>query len=149
LRDPPDAGEGEADAPATGSASGARPAIGAARKAPLQRWLARVWPALALGGGAIDRGWVGGAIKGALLRPALAEIAGFLSAVGSASRAAGSSTLDVPPVANEPRPALADEPAPVGGERTAYLVLLIALLALLAYTIWVEFRSALRTHHPR
>lgn len=148
-RAPGASGAAESRAPAAGGAAENRapPAIRAAREAPLRQWFAYVWPAIALGGGPIgERGWVADAIGSELFRPVATGIARFLSAAaGSAARAAVGSTLASPPVAHEPQPALPETPAPAGGGGIAYFLFLAALLAVLAYTIWSEFRTALRT----
>lgn len=132
-----------ANATSRATVGGAPPSIVAAEVAPLHRWLARIWPAIALGAGA-DRGWLAGMTVN-LLRPAAVATARVLSL-----------TPPVTPVHREPRPvgqhetasvsqsALPDGPVSVDGERLVYLVAFAALLAVLAFTIWREFRSALR-----
>ncbi|HEY5815967.1 MAG TPA: hypothetical protein VIS95_06460 [Solirubrobacterales bacterium] len=130
-----------------GSAARTPPAIRAAEEVSVQRWFAYIWPAIALdgdAGDAIERGWPAGVIAAELFRPAVNGVTRFLSAVGAATRAGGGSPLVRRPATGESQSALPDTPAPAGGG-LAYFVLLAALLAVLAYTIWTEFRTAFRT----
>jgi hypothetical protein len=137
-----DAGAGKATPRAIGGASSAPPSIAAAEVAALQRWFARIWPAISLGGA--GRGWAASVI-GDLFRPAATATARLLFLTPLVARAASDSPLvGHPGTANAPQPALPNAPASADGERIIYLVVLAALLALLAFTIWREFRSALR-----
>jgi len=139
----PDAVASKATPSAIGTASSAPPSITAAEVAALQRWFARVWPAIPLGGGGAGRGWAAGVI-GDLFRPAAAATARLLSLVPLVARAAGDSPfVGHPGTANAPQLALPNA-APADGKKIIYLVVLAALLALLGFTIWREFRSALR-----
>jgi hypothetical protein len=146
LTQGPAADEGGATGPATRTS----PAIRAADEVSVQRWFAYIWPAIALDGGAgdagdaIERSWPAGVIAAELFRPVVNGVTRFLSAVGAATRAADGSPLVRRPAAGARQPALPETPAPAGGG-LAYFVLLAALLAVLAYTIWTEFRTALRT----
>jgi hypothetical protein len=115
--------------------------------AALQRWFARVWPAISLGGSGVDRGPAAGTAAGDLLPPAAAAAiaARLLSPAPPLSRAAGDSALGVHPgTTNAPQPALPGAHAAAHGAEIIYLFALAALLALLAFTLWREFRSALR-----
>jgi hypothetical protein len=141
----PDAGASRATPRAIGTASSAPPSIRAAKVAALQRWFARIWPAISLGGGEAGPGWAAGVIGRALLRPAVAVAARLLYLAPPIARAAGDSPFAGDPgTANAPRLALPNASAPAGGEKIIYLVVLAGLLAFLAFTIWREFRSALR-----
>jgi hypothetical protein len=139
----PDAGASKATPHAIGAASSAPPSIAAAEVAALQRWFARIWPAISLGGGA-GRGWVASVIRD-LFRPAAAATARLLFLAPLVARAASDSPfVGHPGTAIAPQLALPNAPASADGERTIYLIVLAALLALLAFTIWREFRSSLR-----
>lgn len=139
----PDAGASKATPRAIGTPSSAPPSIAPVEVAALQRWFARIWPAIPLGGGA-GRGWAAGAI-GDLFRPAVAATARLLFLAPLAARATSASPfVGHPGTAISPRLSLPDARAPADGTRIAYLIVLAALLALLAFTIWKEFRSALR-----
>jgi len=138
-----DAGASKATPRAIGTASSAPPSITAAEVAALQRWFARIWPAIPLGGGA-GRGWAATVI-GDLFRPAAAATARLLFLAPLVARAASDSPLvGHPGTANAPQLAFPHAPASADGKRIIYLIALVALLALLAFTIWREFRSALR-----
>lgn len=121
-------------------------AVRAAEVAALQRWLARVWPAIALGGGEISRVGAVEVIAGDLFRPALAAIAGVLLASSPVPLTSGD-----PPLGGDQGVAGASRsappPAPVAGEGggIVYLIAIAGLLALLGFTVWREFRIAL---HP-
>jgi hypothetical protein len=142
LQSGPDASASKATSRAIGTASSAPPSITAAEVAALRRWFARIWPAIPLDGGGADRGWAARAMEEDLFRPALAAIARSLFLVPPITRAAGDSPrVGHPGTANAPQLALPDGP---DGEKIIYLAALAALLALLAFTIWREFRSALR-----
>jgi len=122
--------------------SSAPPSITAAEVAALQRWFARVWPAIALGGH--GRGWAARVI-GDLFRPAAAATARLLFLAPLVARVASDSPfVGQPGTANAPQLALPNAPASADGKRIIYLSALAALLAFLAFTIWREFRSALR-----
>jgi hypothetical protein len=137
------AGASKAIPRAIGTPSSAPPSIRAAEMAALQRWFARVWPAIPLGGGA-GRGWAAGVI-GDLFRPAAAAAARLLVLAPLVVRAASDSPfVGQPGTANAPQPALPNAPVSADGKKVIYLVVLAALLAFLAFTIWREFRSALR-----
>ena len=139
----PDAGASRATPRAVGTPSSAPPSIRGAEVAALQRWFVRVWPAIALGGGA-DRGWAARAI-GDLFRPAVAATVRLLFLAPLAARAASDSPFaGHSGTANAPQLALPNAPASADGKRVIYLIVLAALLALLVFTIWREFRSALR-----
>lgn len=139
----PDAGASKATPRAIGTPSSAPPSITAAEVAALQRWFARIWPAIPLGGGA-GRGWAARVI-GDLFRPAAAATARLLFLAPLVARAASDSPfVGHPGTAIAPQLALPNAPASADGKRTIYLIVLAALLALLAFTIWREFRSVLR-----
>jgi len=126
-------------------------AIRAAEVAAWQRWLARVWPAIPLGGSGV----IGiGIDAGDLFRPALAVVTGLLLASSPILPTSGDvpASGDVPlaghhGVAGISRATPNPPPAPVAAEggRVLYLIAMAALLALLAFTVWREFRIAL---HP-
>jgi hypothetical protein len=138
----------KASTPAIGTAFGAPPSVVAAEVAPLHRWLARIWPAIALGGG--DRGWVAGVMED-LLRPAAAVTARLLPLYPSVSVApaavADSRLARQHGTANAPQPPLLDAAASGDAGRVAYLIAFAALMAILAFTIWKEFRASLRPRH--
>ena len=148
----PDAGTSGATPGATGTASSTSPSIDDAEVAALYRWLARIWPAIALGDGEVGQGVLARALEGGLFHPAVATVARLLSLVPPIVRAvADSPTVGSLATANAPQPAPPDNapangaPTPAAdGKRAVYLVALVALLALLAFTIWKEFRSTLR-----
>lgn len=128
---------------ASGERPGAPPSIRAARAAPLQRWLAHVWPAIRLGGGAGRAAPVVAVAEG-LLRPAAALAQKLALALSHAPRPTGSSLTEGPGAANPQHLPVPTVP-PVGDRpKTLYLIALAALMALLAFTVWREFRSALR-----
>jgi hypothetical protein len=138
-----DAGASNATPHAIGTPSSAPPSITAAKVAPLRRWLARIWPAIPLGGGA-GRGWAARVIWD-LFRPAAAPTARLLSLAPLVARTASDSPFaGHPGTAIAPQLALPNAPAFADGKRTIYRIVLAALLALLAFTIWREFRSSLR-----
>jgi hypothetical protein len=137
----PGAGASRVTPRAIGTQSSAPPSITAAEVAASQRWLARIWPAIPLGGGA-GQAW---AAVGDLFRPAAAAAARLLFLAPLVARAASDSPfVGHPGTANAPQLALPNAPASADGARIIYLIVLAALLALLAFTIWREFRSALR-----
>jgi hypothetical protein len=145
----PDAGASKATPRASGTASSAPPSVRAAEVASLQRWFAYIWPAIPLGGGEAGREWAAWVIEGDLFRPAIAAIARLLSLVPPTIRAVSDSPLVGPPAtATAPQPAPSNTPpnipAPADGKRIIYFIALAALLALLAFTLWREFRSTLR-----
>lgn len=134
---------------ARGDGAGPRPpvAVRAAEVAALQRWLARVWPAVALGGSGIDGAGVVEVIARELFRPALAAITGVLLASSPVLSASGDA-----PLAGHQGVASASRSAPAplvpvagDGGGIIYLIAIAGLLALLAFTVWREFRMAL---HP-
>jgi hypothetical protein len=146
------AGAGKAAPRAIGTASSAPPSVSDAEVAALQRWFARVWPAIALGGGEAGRDWVVRLIEEDLFRPAVVAFARLLSLVppvirAAAIQAAGDSPLvrDPAGTANEkPQIALPDIPAPVNDEKTLYFIAFAALLASLVFMLREEFRSTFR-----
>ncbi len=123
-------------------------AVRAAEVAALQRWLARVWPAVALGGsgaGIIE------VITGGLFRPALATVAGLLLANSPILPTSGDASLaghqgGVAGAARSSAPNPVPPPPAAEGGSVLYLIAIAALLAMLAFTVWREFRIAL---HPR
>src|SRR5260221_3005648 len=130
---------------AIGTAPNRPPSIAAADVAALQRWFARIWPAIPLGSDGTGRGWVARAIGGDLLRPAVAATARLLFLVQQITRTASDSPfVGHPRTANAPQLALPNAPAPADGRKIVHLVILSALLAFLVFPIWREFRSALR-----
>jgi hypothetical protein len=141
-----DQGAGEAIVRRSRTASSPPVAVRAAEVAALQRWLARVWPAIALGGGGAGGVGVVGAIAGGLFRPALAAIAGMLLASSPIPLASGDSTLGGEHgVAGASRSAPALVPDAGDGGGIVYLIAIAGLLGLLVFTVWREFRMAL---HP-
>jgi hypothetical protein len=139
----PDAGASKATPRTIGPASSAPPSIKAAEVAALQRWFARIWPAISLGGGA-GRGWAARVIAD-LFRPAAAATAQLLLLAPLVARAANDSPfVGHPGTAISPQLSLPDAPVSADGKRIIYLIVFAALLAFLAFTIWREFRSALR-----
>ncbi len=129
---------------AIGTPSSAPSSIAAAEVAALQRRFARIWPAIPLGGGA-GREWVARVIGG-LFRQTAVAAAQSLFSTPLVARAAGDSPSVGQPGRTAISPRLSPPAAPVsaGGTRVIYLVVIAALLALLAFTVWREFRSALR-----
>lgn len=122
-------------------------AVKAAKVAVLQRWLARVWPAIALGGGGAGDG-VAGMIAGELFHPALVAATAMLFASSPILPASGDAPLaGHHGVAGASRSAPDQAPAPAVAEggSVLYMILMAGLLALLAFTVWREFRVAL---HP-
>jgi hypothetical protein len=119
--------------------------IAAAEVAALQRWFAHVWPAIALGGAGSVYDWVPAAIGESLLRRALAGIAQSLFAVPSLARAISDSpSVESGSAQDSPLRAFTNAAALVSWKTIVYVFALAALLALLAFTVWREFRSALR-----
>jgi hypothetical protein len=124
-------------------------AVRAAEVAALRRWLARVWPAVALGGNGVGRTGVVEVIVGDLLRPALAAVTGLLLTSSPILPTGGD-----PPLtgqhgvagASRSTPAPPPLPAAAEGGSVLYLIAIAGLLGLLAFTVWREFRIAL---HPR
>jgi hypothetical protein len=148
-RSNPDAGANANEAPtrARGAGPSQPPSIAAAREVALRRWFARIWPAIALGGSDAARGWVSRIIEERLLRPAVAAIARSLALVPPTALAVGDSLPGGHRgTGNDPQRALPSAPPVLGRGKIVYLVAITALLALLAFTIWKEFRSALRPH---
>jgi hypothetical protein len=136
-------GPGPSGVSASGERSSAPPSIRAARVAPLQRWLAHVWPAIRLGGGAGGASPVVAIAEG-LLRPAAALAQKLALALSHTPRPIGSPLTGGPGTANPRHVPLPTVP-PIGDRsKTLYLIALAALMALLAFTVWREFRSALR-----
>lgn len=144
-----EAGASEAVVRERRSAPSSAVAVRAAEPAALQRWLARVWPAVALGDGGI-----GGldaalaAITERVFRPALAAFTGLqlvssplLSPAGDPPFGGGQG------VAGASRSAPVPPPVPSAGDGggIGYLLAIAGLLGLLGFTVWREFRLAL---HP-
>jgi hypothetical protein len=141
-RSRPDAGASKATHRAIGIASKAPFSIKKAEVAALVRWFARIWPGIPLGGGETGQGWAAKVIEGDLLRPAIADIARLL--VPPITRVpSGSPPVGHPATASAPRPASPDASAPAD-RGTIYLIAIVALLALLSFTIWTELRSVFR-----
>jgi hypothetical protein len=139
----PDAGAGKATS--LGSGSGAPPSIAPAEVAALQRWFARIWPAISLGGGVGGGAPAAGMVDLLLLRPAAAAVARLLSLAPAVAQAPGGSpSVGHSDAAKDPRSTLPDAAGSPDGQKTIYLVVFAALLAVLAFTIWKEFRSTLR-----
>jgi hypothetical protein len=126
-------------------------AVRAAEVAALQRWLARVWPAVSLGGSGVIGARVAEVIAGDLFRPALAAVTGLMLASSSLpiTQASGAPPLaGGPAVPNTPQPAPTPVPAADGGS-LLYLLAVAGLLGLLAFTVWREFDVALRPWQHR
>jgi len=123
--------------------------VGPADVAAVQRWFARVWPAIALGGEDGQGLLVPTAIAAELLRPLIAVADRSLQAVASVVRAVGGDGAPAagrPVQPHAPNGFLSNVAAAADWEKIPYLVAIAILLALLAYTMWREFRSALRPH---
>lgn len=141
----PDEGASRPTSRATGTAPNPPPSIRAAQVVALRRWLAYVWPAIALGGSGADRGWMARPGAAGLVHPSVAAIARVLSPVPPIGQASGAAPLaGRPGTANVPQPALPDASRATDGTEIVYLAIFIALSALLAFTLWREFRSVLR-----
>jgi hypothetical protein len=128
-------------------------AVRAAEVAALQRWLARVWPAIALGGSGGSGAGVVELIATDLFRPALAAVTGLLLASSPVLQTSGDAPLGGHQgVAGASRSAPTPTPVPAVGDGggIAYLIAIAGLLALLAFTVWREFDVALRPwqHRP-
>jgi len=143
----PGGSAGKARRGAGGAASSPPLSVAPVEEAALRRWLARVWPAVALGDDGAGGGlvaWVGG---DDLFRRAVAVIAPLVSLVSSIARQCGASASR--PVrsarAHSPHADLASPALPTGEKKVVYFLALAGLLAFLAFTIWKEFRSVLRT----
>jgi hypothetical protein len=86
-------------------------------------------------------------LPGGLSRPALAAVTGLLLASSSLPQA-----NDDPPPAGSPAatnsPRSDPGPLPIGGDggNVLYLIAIVGLLGLLAFTVWKEFRVALHPH---
>jgi hypothetical protein len=122
-------------------------AVRAAEVAALQRWLARIWPAVALGGSGASGTGVVEVDAGDLLRPALTAVTGLLLASSPVIPSSGDASLaGHQGVAGASRSATAPPPATAeDGGKIVYLIAIAGLLGLLAFTVWREFRLAL---HP-
>ncbi len=139
-------GAGEAIAPRNRTASGSPVAVTAGEVASLQRWLARVWPAVALGVGGASGAGIVEVIAGDLFRPTLAVVTGLLLASSPVFPASGDAPLTGQhgvAGASRAAPAPAHLPAAGDGGGIVYLIAITGLLALLAFTVWREFRMAL------
>ncbi|HWM64471.1 MAG TPA: hypothetical protein VNP96_10855 [Solirubrobacterales bacterium] len=124
-------------------ASGNSLSVAAGQVVALQRWLTRIWPGIPLLGG--DAGG-GSALEAGLLDSAAATVGQVLFAFASAATATGSSPLAVrPPTANDRYTDLLGA-MPTDWKKIFYRIAIAVLLALLAFTVWREFRHAL---HPR
>lgn len=138
----------ESGAKSSAPTSSAPPSIRGARVAALQRWFAHIWPAIPLGGalgGGTGRSSAVATISRNLLRPAVAAAARTLIlALSNKPLPVDSPFAGDPGTANSRHPSLPASPTAADGKRILYLVALAALLALLAFTIWREFNSALR-----
>lgn len=144
-----DRGAGEAIVPLRRTASGPPVAVRAAEVAALQRWLARIWPAVALGGGGAGGAGVVEAVAADLLRPVLTAVTGLLLASSPVIPSSGDASLaGHQGVAGASRSAPAPSPpaAADDGGKIVYLIAIAGLLGLLGFTVWREFRLAL---HPR
>jgi len=121
-------------------------AVRPAKAAVLQRWLARVWPAIALGGA--GDGVAGMIATGGLFHPALVAATAMLLASSPILPASGEAPLAGHPGvagASKSAPDQAPAPAVAEGGSVLYMIVMAGLLALLAFTVWREFRVAL---HP-
>jgi hypothetical protein len=139
-----DAGPSNASPRAIRTGPNAPLSIAAAKVVALQRWVARIWPAISLGGSGAGRGSTARAMMMDLFRPAAAVIARVLSLSTSITPAAGGWPFaGHPGTGRDPQNGLPSSLA-ADGSKIVYLVTLTALLSLLAFTVWREFRSALR-----
>ncbi len=124
------------------------PVVSAAEVAALQRWLARVWPAVALDDGGVSGGGVVGAIAADLFRPALVAVTGLLLAGSPILPTSGDPPLvghhGVAGASRSSVPNPAPAPSAADGGSVVYLIVIAGLLGLLAFTVWREFRIALR-----
>jgi len=132
------------DAPASETATrkfagpAAPPSITAAREAPLRRWFAYVWPAIAFGRGGVALGEREGAPSPTVSDVVRMLLAGAFpaSATGGATVSRGTATRDAPHAAPN------NTPLPEGREITFFVIFsFAALLAFLMSTLWVEVRS--------
>jgi hypothetical protein len=139
LSSSPNAGPSKAAPRASDTPTSASRSLTAAIVAASGRWFVRVWPAISLGGGA-GQGWAA-EVLGGLFRPAATTARLLVLAPLAARAASGSPLVGHPGTANAPQFTL---PATAEVEGTLYLIVLAALLALLAVTIWREFHSARR-----
>ncbi len=129
---------------AIGASTSAPLSIRAAEVAALQRWFARVWPGVALGGDGTGLARAARAIGGDLLRPAAAAIAQSLLPVLPAAWAPGDSPSAAHSATADARQhALPGAPTVATVKKILFLAAIAALLAVLAFTIWTEFRAAL------
>jgi hypothetical protein len=116
----------------------APPSIGSAQAAPLRRWLAYVWPAIALG----RNGEV--LAKGETLPPlTLAGVARLLVMGATRASSGGDPRPSAHAVTPEgPRAAPNGTLVPGGAEITSFVIFsFVALLALLISAAWMEVRS--------
>ena len=141
---------------ATGAVSRGRSGTGdapisvrAAEVAPLQRWLARVWPAIALGGdgsaGNVDLG----VMARDLFRPTVAAATALLTAPAAALELGDSAVAGRSASTAEPQPPSGPFPVPSAGGKVLYLLALAALLVLMGFTVWREFHVALKPWQHR
>ncbi|HEX8688794.1 MAG TPA: hypothetical protein VF729_00965 [Solirubrobacterales bacterium] len=113
--------------------------------ASARRWIARVWPAIALGGEAGPSSIVS-AVETALLRPALATIRRSLRAVAGVARAVGYggvADLGTPPKSSPRHGFLSSVASAAEWKKIGFFAAMAAILALLAFTVWREFRAAM------
>jgi hypothetical protein len=121
------------------AAPGAPPSIRAARAAPLRRWLAYVWPAIALGGDGAALAKTVGALP---LRVAGVVRSLLIGAIRAST--SGNPTLSGHVATPDASPSAAPDKTfvPGGPEITFFVIFsFAALLALLAFTVWIEIRS--------
>jgi hypothetical protein len=125
--------------------AGAPPSIRSARVAPFPRWLARIWPAIALGrdGAARVRGQDALSLSVSdVARLLLAGALGVSASGGDLTAAAPATTPDAPSSVG-PRASL----VPGGREITFFVIFsFAALLAFLISAVWVEVRSKYLYH---
>jgi hypothetical protein len=123
-------------------------AVRPAEVAALQRWLAYVWPAVPLGGSGVIGAGVAGVVAEDLFGPALAAVTGVLLASSPILAASGDAPLaghHGVAGASRSAPHPAPVPAAAEGGNVLYMIAMVGLLAVLAFTVWREFRIAL---HP-
>lgn len=118
-------------------------AIAVGEVVELQRWLTHVWPAIALGGEAGGAASAVRALGASLLEPAAATIDRLLFAAAAATTASGSSPLAASSPPNDRYSELLGMMS-TDWKKILYRIALAVLLALLVFTVWKEFRPALR-----
>jgi hypothetical protein len=132
-----------------GDRSGAPISVRVAEVVGAQRWLARIWPAIALGGDGQSGGRAIGTVADDLLRPVLAVAAGLLSAPAAALEIGDAPLAGRSAPETAPRPDAPPSPVSPDGGRILYLFALAVLLALMGFTVWREFHVALRPWQHR